>query len=279
MCQSAQIKMQNADINLFSKKNIRLHKDRAASNVNNCALFQYAADDIMLRISMLDKSFDNILEVNARSGYIANKLLVQYPKSDIIIADCSIQNLLQSKLKQKILADDEELQFASNSFDLIVFSLGMHWINDVPKFLTCINHWLTRNGIVIANFIGGSSFKNLRKALVDAETKSAKPHARHISPFMHFDHLQPLLQMAGFKDIVIDYEQIELEYNSPFAMMKAIQTFGESCAMQQTTNYAISKNMLSILKIDTIAFHDKIELINFIASKNKNTILLQEQLL
>ncbi|WP_371920393.1 palindromic element RPE1 domain-containing protein [Rickettsia sp. TH2014] len=175
----------------------------------------------------------------------------------------------------KMSIDDEDLEFPKDSFDLIIYSLGLHWINDVQSFLSNIRTFLKPDGIFIGNFVGGNSLKNLRKSLIDAETASGFKHSPHISSFIHFDHVPMLLSQAGFAEVIVDYENIELKFDNPLALMKEIKNIGESNSLNASHNYAISKKMFSLLQNYTNGFEDNINLISFIASSNKNSIRLK----
>ncbi|MCC8467636.1 MAG: palindromic element RPE1 domain-containing protein [Rickettsia endosymbiont of Eriopis connexa] len=175
----------------------------------------------------------------------------------------------------KMSIDDEDLEFLPNSFDLIIYSLGLHWINDVQSFLSNIRKFLKSDGIFIGNFVGGNSLKNLRKSLIDAEIASGFKHSPHISPFIHFDHVPMLLSQAGFSEVIVDYENIELKFDNPLDLMKEIKNIGESNSLNASHNYAISKKMFSLLQNYTNGFEDNITLISFIASPNKNSIRLK----
>jgi ubiquinone/menaquinone biosynthesis C-methylase UbiE len=39
-------------------------------------------------------------------------------------------------LDSRLVLDEELLPFAENTFDLVVSSLSLHWVNDLPKALT-----------------------------------------------------------------------------------------------------------------------------------------------
>ena len=71
-------------------------------------------------------------------------------------------------------------------------------------------------------------------------------------------------------------EPLELEYNSPLNLMKAIKNHGEANILKGKVGYSISKKMYLGLKEQTkIPFSDYINLITFIASPKKNTIKLK----
>lgn len=257
---------------LFNRQRLCSHRDRVTSDISNHPLFKYAADDIIERLRALDKRFTNILDIGCRNGYLSLALLREYNPTTIIATDISQEMIKQAECTVKLLVDEEELEFAENTFDLITFSLGLHWVNNVPQLLKNIHYWLNPSGVFIANFIGGRSLQNLRYSLIQAEMESKSTYSQHISPFIQFDHTAYLLQQAAFHDIIVDYEPVHLEYKNAFELMKAIKITGESNALHNMSNYGISKTMLAILKKETELFCDKLNVISLIASKNTNVI-------
>ncbi|WP_269479063.1 methyltransferase domain-containing protein [Rickettsia akari] len=236
---------------------------------------KHAANDIISRLGMIDKDVSDILEISAKCGYLTSLLKNAYRSANITVTDMSPLLLDSFEYNHKLLIDDEDLAFPKDSFDLIIYSLGLHWINDVQSFLSNIKTFLKPEGIFIGNFVGGNSLKNLRKSLIDAETASDFKHYPHISPFIHFDHVPTLLLQAGFSEVIIDYENIELKFDHLVALMREIKNIGESNSLNSSHNYAISKKMFSLLQNYTHGFEDNINLISFIAAPNKNSIRLK----
>ena len=224
---------------------------------------------------MIDKDLAAILEISAKCGYLTKLLKTTYRNANITATDMSPLLFDSFSHDRKLLVDDEDLEFLPHSFDLIVYSLGLHWINDVQYFLSNIRTFLKPDGIFIGNFVGGGSLKNLRKSLIDAEIVSNFKHSSHISPFIHFDHCPMLLSQAGFNEIIVDYENIELKFDNPLALMREIKNIGESNSLNASHNYAISKKMFYLLQNYKGSFEDNINLISFIASPNKNSIRLK----
>ncbi len=241
-------------------------------NIAECSFFKYAAEDIIERLNIIDKKFPNILDLGCRAGQLT-KLLVQNYNYAIIVATNASNAMLQSfDHTSKLLIDEETLPLETASFDLITFSLGLHWINDVQNFLLQIKRILKPNGLFIGNFIGGNSLKELRMKFIEAEIATNRPHFQHVSPFIHFDHVTPLLGQAGFTEIIVDYENIQLNYNSPLDFIRELKNIGESGALFQNSHNLISKQMLSILSNATSTFTEQINIISFIASPTKNNI-------
>lgn len=216
------------------------------------------------------------MDLGCRAGILTRTLTANYLNATITATDISEKMLQSFEHPTKLLFDEEEIgRLGLIDIDLITFSQGLHWINDVPSFLGNIKNILKPNGLFIVNFVGGNSLKKLRTRLIEAEIASNFMHSPHISPFIHFDHVSPLLTQAGFSEIVIDYENIEIEFNSPLELMREIKNIGESNALDNTNNYAISKQMLDILSKNNGKFCDQIQLISFIAAPLKNSIKLK----
>lgn len=266
---------------IFNRKNLRIHRDRAALCVKEHQLFHATAQDIIERLDIIEIKATNILDVGCRTGILSKLLKNKYAEANIISTDISSEMLKYCDNQYKLQLDEENInllnmsQFGINSFDLITFSLGLHWINDVVNFLKQIYDLLSPNGIFIMNFVGGKSLKMLRSRFTNIEEQCQFSHPPHISPFIHFDHVTPLLQQVRFYDIIVDYEEIKLEYKNIMSLIMEVKNIGESNILVGNTNYSITKKMLSILKNDHNEFVDNFDLISCIVSKNKNSIKLR----
>lgn len=260
---------------IFDREKLKSNRDKSVDSINKCSYFQQAAEDIIARLNYIDKDFGDILDLGCRSGKLT-KLLVQRYKHAIIIAADSSPNLLQSFTHDhKLLIDEEELNLNPGSFDLITYSLGLQWINDVQQFLLKIRFLLKDNGIFIGNFIGGNSLTALKKFFIDIEIAEMRPICSHITPFIQFDHVTPLLSGAGFQEIIVDYENIQLQYPNPLNLIRELKNIGESGALKNTQkHYSISKQMFSALRSSATPFYEQMTIISFIASPNKKSIKL-----
>ncbi|HJD67483.1 MAG TPA: class I SAM-dependent methyltransferase [Rickettsia endosymbiont of Bembidion lapponicum] len=260
---------------MFNRVNIKNNRNNAVIGISNSLFIKQAADDLIDRLKMIDKNFSNILEISAKCGHLTKLLKVIYKDAKITATDMSKMLLDSFEHDNKLCIDEEHLEFSENSFDLIVYSLGLHSINDVQRFLFNIRKFLKNDGVFVGNFIGGSSLQNLRKSLIELEIESSSQHSPHISPFIHFDHVPILLSQAGFNEVIVDYENIELKFDNPLELMREIKNIGESNSLILRQDYAISKEMYSLLQNYKNGFEDNITLISFIASPSKNSIRLK----
>jgi SAM-dependent methyltransferase len=130
------------------------------------------------------------------------------------------------------LAGDEEwLPFAPESFDLVVASLSLHWVNDLPGALVQIRRALKPDGLFLAALPGLGTLQELREALASAETELRGGLSPRISPFPELRDLAGLLQRAGFALPVADGEALPLAYRTPMALFQDLRAAGEGNAV------------------------------------------------
>lgn len=68
-----------------------------------------------------------------------------------------------------LVADEENLPFEPHSYDIIFCSLGLHWVNDIPKALRKIKEMLKPDGVFIGCLLGGETLWELKRSFYLAE--------------------------------------------------------------------------------------------------------------
>lgn len=261
---------------IFDRNSLRMKRDNALSGIRESLFIKYGANDIIERLKLIDNDFSNILDIGCRAGHLTKLLATIYPNSKITATDMSDSLLAAFDHDHKLAIDEEKLEFPAHSFDLITYSLGLNWINDIQTFLNNIRNLLKPTGIFIGNFVGDSSFRNLRTLFIREEMATNSNHFLRISPFIRFDDTQLLLTSACFSEVVVDYENIEVTFDTPLELMQEIQKIAETNSMLHNPVYTITKKMFAALSNRVAkAFTDQITVISFIASPTKGSIKIK----
>lgn len=248
---------------MFNINKLNNNRLKAKNFIENSAFHNFLCDDLIDRLSQINKLFKHILLISPiLESEIQKQLKQRYQ-------DCSI--ISQNIFENPILNISPPYKF-----DLIIFPFGLHWVSDVQNFLKQIYNILNKDGIFICNFAGGGTLSNLRVKLIDLESKYSSMYSPHISPFIQFQHMTPLLQHAGFAENIIDFETIELEYDSPLKLMKALQNCGESNVIKNI-HYSITKKMYKELSHENSSFVDIVNLITCVSTPAKQSIKLFEK--
>jgi NADH dehydrogenase [ubiquinone] 1 alpha subcomplex assembly factor 5 len=160
-------------------------------------------------------------------------------------ADLPFNTRLPSlKLTRHVLTDEETLPFEGSSFDLVLSSLSMHWINDLPGVLAQINHVLRPDRPFIGAMLGGDTLFELRTSLQLAEQERRGGISPHVSPLADVRDVGGLLQRAGFQMLTVDVEDIVVDYPDTFALMQDLQAMGEGNAVLGREMGGIGRDVL-----------------------------------
>jgi len=214
---------------VFDRRAVRLHRDRAAATVGSVAdLLRDGAERLLERLDDMTGGFGLALDVGGR-GVVAPLLRargIAVVSSDLSVAMARLNGGLA------VAADEEWLPFGPGSFDLVVASLSLHWINDLPGALIQLRRALRPDGLLLASMPALGSLAELRAALTEAELALAGGVSPRVSPFPDVSDCAGLLQRAGFAAPVVDVEEIVVRYADPLRLLHDLRAAGETNAVR-----------------------------------------------
>ncbi|XP_036085571.1 arginine-hydroxylase NDUFAF5, mitochondrial isoform X3 [Rousettus aegyptiacus] len=222
-------------LNIFDRDLKRKQKNWAARQPEPMK-FDYLKDEVGSRIADrvydIARNFPLALDVGCGRGYIAQHLnketVGKFFQADI--AENALKNTLEMEIPTvSVLADEEFLPFRENTFDLVVSSLSLHWVNDLPRALEQIHYVLKPDGVFIGAMFGGDTLYELRCSLQLAETEREGGFSPHVSPFTAVNDLGHLLGRAGFNTLTVDTDEIQVNYPGMFELMEDLQEKSREC--------------------------------------------------
>ncbi|KAJ6786378.1 hypothetical protein PWT90_02865 [Aphanocladium album] len=244
---------------VFNRRTKWLQKERAGFNVEEGRQADYLKDEVAVRVAerLLDinRHFPKVLDLGANSCNIARALTSDNPDPDpskpdsaplstriseltavdssetLLYRDSGLDFNKKLNITRRVLEDEETLPFEPESFDLVLSSLSMHWINDLPGILSQINSILKPDSPFIGAMLGGDSLFELRTSLQLADLERRGGISPHVSPLADVRDIGGLLQKAGFKMLTVDVDDIIVDYPDTFALMQDLQAMGESNAI------------------------------------------------
>ena len=144
-----------------------------------------------------------------------------------------------------VLDSAETLPWEPNTFDAVLSSLSLHWINDLPAVLAHINSILKPDAPFLGVMLGGDTLYELRTSLQLAELDRRGGVATHTSPLADVRDIGGLLQGAGFKLLTVDVDDIIIDYPTSFDLMTDLQAMGESNAVHGREERAIERDVMA----------------------------------
>jgi NADH dehydrogenase [ubiquinone] 1 alpha subcomplex assembly factor 5 len=260
---------------VFNEKVKYLQKERAAANVEYSRQVDYLRDEVAQRLvdRLLDinREFPRVLDLGANSLQIAQALSkppliapelpadgqeAKVPLSqrihNLTCADISPASLHRDDalpapsvpLIREVLPSLETLPYEPNTFDAVISSLSLHWVNDLPSALSSVNNILKPDAPFLAAVFGGDTLYELRSSLQLADLERRGGVSPHISPLADVRDIGNLLGRAGFKLLTVDVDDIIVEYPDTFTLMTDIQAMGEGNAILKSLGGPIQKEVL-----------------------------------
>jgi len=216
---------------VFDRAAVRHHRDRAAATVGGVAdVLRDAADRLLDRLDDTTRRFGRALDVGGR-GVVAPLLRAR----GIEVVSCDLSPVMARGAGaggMGVAADEEFLPFAPASFDLVVASLSLHWVNDLPGALIQLRQVLRPDGLLLASVPALGTLAELRAALTEAEAGLTGGASPRVSPFPDLRDCAALLQRAGFALPVADVEELTLLYADPLALLRDLRAAGEANAVR-----------------------------------------------
>jgi SAM-dependent methyltransferase len=218
----------NGEMRVFDRAAVRRHRDRAAATVDGVAeVLRDAAGRLLDRLDDTVRRFGTALDVGGR-GVVAPLLRAR----GIDVVSCDLSPAMAARWGGVAVAADEEfLPFAPGSFDLVVASLSLHWVNDLPGALIQLRQALRPDGLLLASVPALGTLGELRQALTEAEAALTGGASPRVSPFPDLRDCAALLQRAGFALPVADVEEITLLYADRLALLRELRAAGEANAV------------------------------------------------
>ncbi|PHH88362.1 hypothetical protein CDD83_7634 [Cordyceps sp. RAO-2017] len=244
---------------VFNRRTKWLQKERAGSKPEKSREADYLKDEVAMRVAerLLDvnRHFPRVLDLGANSCNIARALVRENPDPDPskpespplasrvseLVAAESSQTLLyrdadldfnkKLNITRCVVEDEETIPFEAQSFDLVLSSLSLHWINDLPGVLAQVNNVLKPDCPFIGAMLGGDTLFELRTSLQLAEQEKRGGISPRISPMADVRDVGGLMQKAGFKMLTVDVDDIIVDYPDMLSLMRDLQAMAESNAI------------------------------------------------
>jgi len=199
-----------------------LDRNRARAEPDALFLQEHAADELQERLIEVNRTFTSVAIVTGFPNFWA----ARYPDATII-------------------ADEETLDLAPQSHDLILHAMCLHWANDPVGQLVQTRHALKPDGLLLCTLLGGQTLHELRTSLAEAETVVAGGLSPRIAPMGEIRDLGGLLQRAGFALPVADSTPLTASYANAFQLMQDLRKMGENNALAQRIKHATRRNVLT----------------------------------
>jgi len=227
---------------VFDQDLIAANRRRALARGDGKAAFllDIAAEELADRLSLVERSFDQAVELHGATG-IAARLAMATGKIGTItrIESEDAPSLAGERV---IVAPAERLSLAPDSLNLVLSPLGLHLTNDTPGVFIQVNRALKADGLFLAAIPGAGSLQELREVLLATEIEIAGGASPRVIPFPDVRDVGGLLQRAGFALPVVDAETYTVRYASLFPLMQDLRAMGMANPLVDRSRKPVGRN-------------------------------------
>lgn len=213
---------------IFDRQRRRALRERAARRAGDMFLWRQIADDITERLSMVARTFANMLII----GPIAPWLHEMLPPDASITHGALGDGERFGNATQCV--EEDRLPYPPEHFDLVIAAGTFDSVNDLPGALVQIRRVLKPDGLFLGHMFGAGSLATLKSILLEAE--GDRP-ASHIHPQIDLRSAADLLVRAGFKLPVADLDATEVRYANWRSIVSDVRDAGIGNALAGPRRY------------------------------------------
>ena len=175
-------------------KNVKLIQREASAKLLNASEYDYFRDEVSRRLVdrlddiRRDDGFPLALDIGAGAGHIYRAIcaeesfegvggiggvrkLVQMDSCEAALmrGPTDFEHSDRCDTYRLVANEEDTLQFPDGTFDLVLTSVALHQVNDLPKLFSECRRVLKDDGCFMLAMVGGASLSELRSSLVLAE--------------------------------------------------------------------------------------------------------------
>jgi len=234
---------------LFDRKLLAVRRNRAAKGFRAVSFLKdRAVDDVCERLDFINRRFELALDIGSHGGFLAAAITRHGNLLNKIgsLAECDLSPVMLAQSGGTgFVADEDHMPLAPLSLDLIVSTLGLHWVNDVPGFLAQVRLALRPDGLLLLTFLGGRTLQELRACLAQAETEAYGKAFARVSPFADAQDGAQLMQRAGFALPVADSDVVTVRYANLFGLFRDLKAMGETAVFHQRAPLKLTRSIIA----------------------------------
>lgn len=148
---------------------------------------------------------------------------------------------------------------ATDTYDIIISTGQLQWINDPLSYLQIIKTMLNSNGVFYGIFPGEDSFKEVHKALIKADMTLSKGAPQRIIPMISASDALNLMQAANLGNPLVHVVSLELQHNTLIELLNDIRYMGSGNPFSDRSGHKTPKKLFALADFHLKGRHPYIE--------------------
>ncbi|WP_137157137.1 methyltransferase domain-containing protein [Rhizobium sp. FKL33] len=199
-------------------------------------LLDLAAEELSLRLSAIERRFDEAIELFGGTGAAAGACLATGKIGMLKTVEVA------PEAHPSVIANSfEDVPIQAESVNLVIAPLCLQLVNDLPGSLIRIRRALKPDGFFMAAIPGVGTLSELNDVLIETDIALHGGASPRVVPFGEVRALGALLQRAGFSLPVADVENYTVRYDSLLALMADLRAMGMTSSLAARSRAPVSR--------------------------------------
>lgn len=237
------------NVDIFDRVLKSKQRDRAAWLMSDSdPILDTVTESLLDRLQDCKRTFPKALNLGGAFDHVRRLLQGRGGVQELISMDISEDMIRRSMIKAAedeatgrgpalrnlhLVGDEEYIPLQPNSLDLVISSLGLHWVNDLPGAMSQCRTALKPDGLFLATMFGGETLRELRISCTVAQMERESGVSPRVSPLAQVRDAGNLLTRAGFALPTVDVDEITVRYPSALELIDHLRSMGETNAVRQ----------------------------------------------
>jgi len=260
---------------LFDRRHVRRAFSRASASYFDAAKLQHEIEARLLEAldyyaegRPADAATPTLaIDLGCGPGGAARAMQSRWPKARVLALDLALPMLRQhptdaalsralarvgigARTPLRVCADARALPLAEHSVDLIFSNLCLQWVEDLPAVFAGFRRVLKPQGMLVVSTFGPDTLYELRTAFASAD---AVPH---VSPFPSIAQFGDALIGGGFRNPVLDRDELVTHYADLPGLMRELRAIGATNALRERRHTLTGKARFAAAARAYEAFRD-----------------------
>ena len=188
------------------------------------------AEELVERLSLINRRFDTMLLIAAEPEHIAARLKETKQVGDITT---------------RLPSANDDLDLPAEQFDAVLSLADLQCFNDVPGALIQMRRALKPDGLFLACLFAGDTLNELRQSWLAGEALTTGGVSPRVAPMIGMRELGGLLQRAGLALPVADLDRTMVRYADAVALIHEIRALGLSNPLTDRSRTPVTRGLLA----------------------------------